>query len=181
MFINYLNISKKTVKNRKIIVFYWISWWWKSTYLNFLKNKFSDHLFLFHKEKKIEYIKTDKKNIFIDEIVYFHQMIIIFRYILDWKRIFIATHINLFFYKIIFYFIKSKFYTTEKSEVKIKEYLKYRWIEFNDSSIKFYLKKYKWSFNEIDFMIEHYYNIANFEELIYLFEKECKITYKINK
>jgi len=43
--------------------------------------KHKKNLFLFHKDEKISYKKSDKEYIFIDEIVYFRQFIIILRYL----------------------------------------------------------------------------------------------------
>ena len=178
MFIDYLKIKNKSFKKEKLIVFYWVSWWWKSTYLHFLMKKYKDNLFLFHKEEKIKYKKTNKKYIFIDEIVYFRQLLIVLRYIFSWKKVFIATHINLFFYRIFFVFFRKKLFNVEKNILKIKKYLEHKKINYDNKSLKYFLQNYKWSFIELDFITRHYPKIKNFEEILYLFETECKLVIK---
>ncbi|MDQ7010160.1 MAG: hypothetical protein Q9M94_07790 [Candidatus Gracilibacteria bacterium] len=178
MFINYLKISEKNIKKEKIVVFYGVSGGGKSTYLDYFMKKYKNNLFLFHKEEKIKYKKTNKAYIFIDEIVYFTQLIIIFRYLFAGKKIFIATHINLIFYKIFFLFFKKKLFNVDKNFNKIKMYLDDKNINASKSSLKYFIKNYSGSFNELDFMLNNYKNKNNFEEILYLFEKECKLIIK---
>lgn len=182
MFIDFLNLENKYLWNTNLVIFYWKSWSGKSTYLKYFMNKNKNQYeFLFHKDKKIIFKKYEKEYIFIDEIVNLHWLYIVYKYLSDWKKLFIATHIHPIIYKILFWlFYKWNYFFTDKNNWKIESILINKWIIFHKSDIIYFLNKYKWNFNDLNIIISHYNNKKNFSEILYLFAKECIITYKNN-
>jgi hypothetical protein len=180
MFIDFLNLEKKDFSKNDLIIFYWKSWSWKSSYLNFFKKqkKYKNNIFLFHKKEKIIYKNIKQKYIFIDEIIDLKQFFIIFKYLLNWKIIFIASHIHPIFYKILFFSYKKNFYYTNKNNKKIEIFLKEKWYKFSKISIKKFLKKYDWNFISLQIMLNFYKEIKNFDQIFNLFETECLIRLK---
>jgi hypothetical protein len=62
--------------------------------------------------------------IFIDEIVNIYWLIVVLRYLLSWKKLFIATHIHPIIYKILFWlFYKWNYYFTDTNNSKIENIL----------------------------------------------------------
>lgn len=181
MFIDFLNLGNKYFSKDDFIVFYWKSGSWKSTYLNFFmqKKEYKDHKFLFHKEEKIVFKNYKEKYIFIDEIVDIYWLIVVLRFLLVWKKLFIATHIYPIIYKILFWlFYKWKYYFTDVNNYKIETVLKEKWYIFDENSIKYFIKKYKWNFTDLEIILNFYKDKKNFSEILFLFEKECSIKYK---
>jgi len=183
MFIDFLNIKNKDFTKNNLVIFYWKSGSWKSTYLDFFmkQKKYKNNVFLFHKQEKIFYKKLKQEYIFIDEIVYLRQFIILLKYLFDWKKLFIATHIHPIIYKIFFLlFYKINCFFVDVNNKKIETILKEKWYSFTEKSIKFFIKKYKWNFTDLSLILNFYKDKKNFDEIIYLFEKECCIAYRNN-
>ncbi len=182
MFIDFLALEKKDFSKNNLIVFYWKSGSWKSSYLDFfIKQKnYEKNIFLFHKKEKLSYKKVSEEFVFIDEIVYFRQFFIVLKYLFDWKKIFIATHIHPFFYKIIFFFYKNNYYFTDKNNKKIEKFLEEKWYNFSKETVKNFLKKHKWNFLDLQIILKFYKKSKDFDEIFYLFEKECCMKYNNN-
>ena len=183
MFIDFLNLKNKKLTKNKLVVFYWKSGSWKSTYLDFFmkKKKYENNIFLFHKTEKIVFKKFKQKYIFIDEIATFYWIYVVIKYLLDWKKLFIATHIHPIIYKILFWlFYKWKYFFTDVNNKKIETILEKRWYIFSKKSIKHFIKKYKWNFTDLEIILNFYKEKKDFSEIIYLFEKECMIKYHNN-
>ena len=180
MFIDYLDIEHVDREKTQLIVFFWVSWGGKSTYLDVLKKKEKDYMFLFHKEAPLRYQKTDKKIVFIDEIVYMSQLYIVLRYVLEWKKVVVATHLPLYMYKILFFFCQKKLFSTEDYSQKITTYLHYKSIESNERIISVFMKKYKWSFAVLHEMLDNYPEEKDFETIYTFFHRECSIEIKDN-
>lgn len=185
MFIDFLGLKDRKFLKNNLVVFYGKSGSWKSTYLEyFLRKKEykNNSVFLFHKEKKIIFEKYKEKNIFIDEIVSIYWMYVVLRYLLDWKKLFIATHIHSFFYKLIFnLFYKWSYFFTDKNNKKIEKILEDKGYTFTQDSIDDFIKKYSWNFSDLEIILSFYKNNKNFNEILYLFEEECDISYNNNK
>jgi len=182
MFIDFLNLKNKNFTKNNLVVFYGKSGSWKSTYLDFFMNKkeFKDNIFLFHKEEKISFKKVKQKNIFIDEIVYFKQFIILFKYLFSWKRLFIATHIHPFFYKIFFFLYKWNYFFTDTNNKKIETILDEKKYKYSKESIKYFIKKYSWSFSDLEMILQNYKDENDFSIILHKFENECCVKYKNN-
>jgi len=180
MFINFLNLENKDFTKNRLVIFYWKSGSWKSTYLDFFmsQKKYKNNIFLFHKQEKIIYKNIKQEYVFIDEIVYLRQFIILLKYLFDWKRLFIATHTHPIIYKIFFWmFYKWSYYFTDVNNKKIETILNTKWYSFSKKSIKYFIKKYSWSFLDLDIILNFYKDNKNFDEILYLFEKECSVEY----
>jgi len=183
MFIDFLNLENKDFTKNNLVLFYWKSGSWKSTYLDFFmaQKKYKNNIFLFHKKENIIYKKVKQKYIFIDEIVYLKQFFLIIKYLLNWKKLFIATHIHPIIYKLLFWlFYKTNSFFTDKNNQKIQIILKEKWYKFSKNSIKYFIKKYKWNFSDLDLILKFYENNKDFDEILYLFENECSVKYRNN-
>ena len=183
MFIDFLNLKNKSFSKQNLVVFYWKSGSWKSTYLDFFmkKKEFKDKIFLFHKEQKIVFKKYKQKYIFIDEIASFYWMIVVLRYLLDWKKLFIASHVHPIIYKILFWlFYNWKYFFTDVNNHKIETILEKKWYNFSKKTVKKFIKKYKANFSDLDIMLNFYKEKKDFDEIFYLFENECCIKYRKN-
>lgn len=184
MFIDFLKLKNKDFAKSYFSIFYWKSGSWKSTYLDFFmwKKEYKNHKFLFHIKEKIIFKKYKQEYIFIDEIVNIYWLIVILRFLLDWKKLFIATHIHPIIYKILFWlFYKWNYYFTDINNYKIETVLKEKWYIFDKKSIKYFIKKYSWNFTDLEIILNFYKNNKNFSEILYLFEKECCVNYKTIK
>lgn len=184
MFIDFLNITKKDILNKRLSIFFWKSWSGKSTYLEFFMKTLDtkDFVFLFHKEKKIIFNKYKQKYIFIDEIVNVYWLYVVLRYLLDWKIIVVASHIEPFIYKILFgIFIKWNYFFTDTNNKKIEYHLENLWYIYNAESIEKFISNFWWNFIELDIILNHDKENKNFSEVLTSFLDDCVITYKENK
>jgi hypothetical protein len=180
-FIDFLNLNKIDLSKKNLVLFYWKSWWWKSTYLKNLlerevyKNNF---VYLFHKDEKITYKKLIEKYIFIDEIASAYWFYVVIRYLLLWKKLLVATHIHPIFYSFLRLFYNCSFYFTDKNNHKIETILKQKWFIYDGISINDFIKKYKWNFVDLEIILETAKsNNKNFHQIFYTFEKNNQIKY----
>jgi hypothetical protein len=108
-------------------------------------------------------------------------MYVVLRYLLNWKKLFIATHVHPIIYKIIFnLFYKWEYFFTDVNNKKIETILEKKWYSFSKKSIKYFIKKYSWNFTDLEIILNFYKDYKNFDKILYLFEKECYIKYKKN-
>lgn len=178
MFIDFLHIKNNDFKNFKLIIFYWKSWTGKSTYLKIFYNKFlNNSKYLFHKVEKIQFNHTEKTDIFIDEIYWFSWLYTVIKYLLSWKRVFVASHLHPIFFIFIYLFFSTKSFIIEKPYWKIEMYLNNKWYFFSENSILYFNKKYKSSFVDLEIILETWKNNKNFDFILNKFEKNNKIIY----
>ena len=176
MFIDFLNIKNKKLDKYKLIIFYGKSWTWKSTNLNFFFNNFETKILIHHKTEKIKYRYLKEENIFIDEISSLYWLCTVSRFLLSWKKVFIASHIHPFFFLVIFWlFYKIKPFYTNKDNNKIEIYIKEKWYNYSETDIKVFLDRFWSNLLDLQIVLDFYTNEKDFSKILYKFSKECNL------
>ena len=174
-FHNYANISHKETQKYSIICLYWESGSGKTSYI---KEILKQHDWVSIWYKRWKKIKSDNETlIVVDEILYFSNFFSIIPLCFSRKKLLIATHVPLIYYKIFsLVWRKVLCINLEKYPLKIKKYLKDRGYSFSDESIELYQKKFLCTYTDLDIILESDSHIdKNFDRIIKQFIKLHKI------
>lgn len=135
-----------------------------------------------HNNEEIKFKKRKETWIYIDELVDFSHVIITIRYLLDGKKLILASHIHPYFFSTLRVFYEMKSYNLNKIPSKIKKYLQNKNYTFSEDGISLFVNNFGSNFTDLDIILQSTKNWeSNFDYTLTNFLNTHSISYVSNK
>lgn len=182
MFIPYLDDLNSWWKQPHIYIFYGKSGSWKSTYAQYLSESINSIYHLHHYEEEIKFKKRKESWIYIDELVSFSHIITTIQYLIDGKKLILASHIHPHFFSILRIFYDIKSYNLNKIPLKIEQYLHKKNYTFSENAILIFVDIFGSNFTDLEIILQSVSHWSkNFDRILIDFLQTHSISYISSK
>jgi len=178
-FDDYLGLAGESLEGYQLVVFTGISGSGKTTYMQWLRQSYSDSSGQLSQWLNIEQqgwqAEYHARYLFIDELCRFTDLYHLNRLLRNGYRLVVASHLPPAVVKAVTIGIKAIYFRTDTQAEKLTGFLHQSGIGFTESSLQQYRARYGLSYSPAQIMLE-YTNASDLGHAMELFDRNCDMS-----